>query len=85
MIELSMNNTYITNNQCCFVPEHAILIQNLTAENEQLNTKIQELQDQLSKNSSNSSKPPSSDGYGKPSPKSSRIKSGKKIGGQVGQ
>lgn len=35
-------------------------------------------------NSSNSSKPPSSDGYVKPAPKSRRIKTGMKRGGQAG-
>ena len=46
--------------------------------------RIKELEDQLSKNSSNSSKPPSTDQKEKPSPKSLRNKSGKKPGGQKG-
>ena len=44
--------------------------------------RIKELENQLNKNSNNSSKPPSSDGYAKPAPKSLREKSGKKPGGQ---
>ena len=50
----------------------------------QLNQTIQELKEQLNKNSKNSSKPPSSDGLKKPSPKSLRKPSGKKAGGQTG-
>lgn len=46
--------------------------------------RIKELEDRLSKNSRNSSKPPSSDGYTKPSPKSRRKKTGRKPGGQPG-
>ena len=46
--------------------------------------RIKELEDRLSKNSSNSSKPPSTDQKTKPSPKSLRKKSGKKPGGQLG-
>lgn len=38
----------------------------------QLNQTIQKLKEQLNKNSKNSSKPPSSDGFKKPAPKSLR-------------
>lgn len=48
----------------------------------QLNQTIQELKEQLNKNSKNSSKPPSSDGFKKPTPKSLRKPSEKKVGGQ---
>jgi len=51
---------------------------------EKLKTENMELNDSLSKNSQNSSKPPSSDGYEKPAPKSRRKRSGKRVGGQEG-
>ena len=46
--------------------------------------KIKELEEKLNKNSQNSSKPQSSDGYKKPRPVSNREKSGKKPGAQPG-
>jgi transposase len=49
-----------------------------------LTARVAELEQQLSKNSKNSNKPPSSDGLAKPQPKSQRKSSGKKSGGQEG-
>jgi len=54
-------------------------------ENAGLLLRIEELERKLKLNSSNSSKPPSSDGLRKkPSPKSLREKTNKKFGGQIG-
>ena len=48
------------------------------------NAKIAELEERINKNSQNSSKAPSTDGYQKPLPKGLRKASGKKQGGQRG-
>jgi transposase len=50
----------------------------------QLEARIKHLEDRLAKNSQNSSKPPSSDGYNKPNPKSRREKGKRNSGGQKG-
>lgn len=63
---------------------YAPLINTLMKQVAEHSKQIEQLQQQIGKNSSNSSKPPSSDGYSKPSPKSLRGKSGKNTGGQKG-
>lgn len=59
-------------------------IETLKAEVASLKETIANLIAMVGQNSRNSSKPPSSDGYAKPSPKSLREKSGKKPGAQNG-
>lgn len=58
-------------------------ISELSTQVNRLNVRVTELEAQLNKNSSNSSKPPSSDGL-KKKPKNNRKKSGKPTGGQPG-
>jgi transposase len=60
--------------------EEVLSLRRLVAEvveaNEKLRSEVSELRARLSLNSRNSSKPPSSDGYEKPAPKSRRVRSG---------
>lgn len=49
-----------------------------------LNLRVKQLEDRLGKDSHNSSKPPSSDGFHKPNPKSERPQSNRPSGGQKG-
>ena len=75
---------------CNLIEQNAALIAqvaNLSETVESLNQTIKDLQEQLNKNSKNSSKPPSSDGLKKPpvnKDRSLRCKSGKKQGAQDG-
>lgn len=59
-----------------------VLIQQLTSQVQQLTARVHELEGQLAKNSSNSGKPPSTDGLKKPKKTNSLLgKSEKKTGG----
>src|SRR5690242_7117242 len=71
---------------CEMEQENTVLREKLTQRDElieQLQQRIQLLEERLSKNSHNSHLPPSSDRFGR-QPKSLRKKSGKKPGGQEG-
>ena len=60
------------------------MVNSLTEKVHSLEKQIKEQKGKLSKNSTNSSKPPSTDGYNKPDPKSQRESSGRPSGGQTG-
>jgi transposase len=51
---------------------------------DELAARVKQLEDRLAKNSGNSNKPPSSDGYNKPAPRSLRKRHRRKSGGQPG-
>ncbi len=64
------------------IEQQAVIIARQQEIIEELRREVAELKEKLGKNSSNSSKPPSSDGPGKPKPSSLHKQTGKKQGGQ---
>ena len=71
-------------NLLAFIAHQARQIERLTGQNAELRARVEKLEGQQAKNSSNSSKPPSSDGLKKPKAKSRREKGKRKSGGQPG-
>ena len=66
------------------IEQQAVIIARQQEIIEELRLEVAELKEKLGKNSSNSSKPPSTDGAAKPKPSSLRKQSGKRPGGQKG-
>ncbi|MFZ2948859.1 MAG: IS66 family transposase, partial [Desulfuromonadaceae bacterium] len=60
------------------------LVESLLATIARLEERVKKLEEQVNKNSRNSSKPPSSDGFKKPQPKRLREKGKRPVGGQKG-
>jgi hypothetical protein len=60
------------------------LVESLCSRIETLEAQVQQLENQGKKNSKNSHKPPSTDEFHKPKPKSLRPKTNRKPGGQLG-
>lgn len=71
-------------NLLAFIGYQAEQIDLLKAQNAELHARVEKLEAQLTKNSTNSHKPPSSDGLKKPMPKSRRESGKRKSGGQPG-
>jgi len=73
--------TMSRDNLLAFIQYQAQQIEQLQAQNAALEARLEKLEHPLNKNSSNSSKPPSSDGLKKPNPKSRREKGKRQSGG----
>lgn len=66
------------------IEKQTVIIEQQATRISELEARVQGLENQLKQNSRNSSKPPSSDGFKRPQPKSLRTPGAKKSGGQVG-
>ena len=66
------------------IAQQDAIILSLLSKVEALEALVIELRAQINANSSKSNRPPSSDGFKKPTPKSQRKSSGKNVGGQTG-
>jgi len=66
------------------IKRQAAIIEQLLRQVKRLTQRVDELEARLGKNSRNSHKPPSTDGYDKPQPKSRRKRSNRPSGGQPG-
>jgi transposase len=82
--KINLFETMSRENLVAFIQHQAEQIELLKGQNAALQARVEKLEGQLAKNSSNSSKAPSSDGYKKPSPKSRREKGKRQNGGQAG-
>ena len=71
-------------NLLAYIAHQAKQIEVLQVQNAALQARVEKLEGQQAKNSTNSSKPPSSDGVKKPKPKSRREQGKRQAGGQVG-
>lgn len=82
--QLNLLETLPRESLLSLIQHQAEQIELLKVQNAALQARVDKLEAQLAKNSSNSNQPPSSDGLKKPQPKSRREKGKRKSGGQVG-
>ena len=82
--KINLFKTMSRENLLTYIGHQAKQIELLQAQNAALQGRVVKLEGQQAKNSSNSSKPPSSDGMKKPKAKSRREKGKRKSGGQPG-